>query len=140
MPFLPQDSTIHAYLSGSGMTPSYRCLFSGYETALIHAPLSVPWVNPICLHHFTPVQGPRDSIVSCLALKPGVMRQHCFKPSSKTVKDNPHSLLQVSLNLEPQESNLSFTLAHTLFQACTLHAYVPRLLVGSQFHCMNKLT
>ena len=93
------------------------------------------WILSVCTI-FTPVTRPWDSTVSWLALRPSVMRQHRFTPPSQTVKDHPHSLLRASLNLEPQGSNLSFTLAHT-HTSCL----VTSLLVGCQlFHSMHSLT
>ena len=78
--------------------------------------LSGLWVNPVqdCTV-FMPDLRPWDSTVSCLHLRPSVMRQHRFMPSSQTVKDHPVSCHEIALFHAYisgfQGSNLSCTIS-----------------------------
>ena len=91
--------------------------WSGHETAPF-MPLSLRPLGESCLrlHRFHAWSRPWDSTVSCLDLRPSVMRQHRFMPISQTVKDHPVSCHEIALFHAYisgiQGSNLSCTISH----------------------------
>ena len=91
--------------------------WSGHETAPF-MPLSLRPLGESCLrlHRFHAWSRPWDSTVSCLDLRPSVMRHHRFMPSSQTVKDHPvscHEIAPFHAYISGiQGSNLSCTISH----------------------------
>ena len=101
--------------------------WSGHETAPF-MPLSLRPLGESCLrlHRFHAWSRPWDSTVSCLDLRPSVMRQHRFMPSSQTVKDHPvscHEIAPFHAYISGiQGSNLSCTISHIAMPwDCTVH-------------------
>ena len=101
--------------------------WSGHETAPF-MPLSLRPLGESCLrlHRFHAWSRPWDSTVSCLDLRPSVMRQHRFMPSSQTVKDHPlscHEIAPFHAYISGiQGSNLSCTISHlSMPWDCTVH-------------------
>ena len=86
-------------------------------------------MNLISLHHFQACTKALRLHCFMLALRPWVLRQHCFMPPSQTVRDHPHSLLRdrVILNLRGQTCHSS---CHTHCLLCTLHAEVSIKPIG----------
>ena len=89
------------------------------------------------LHHFMPVPRPRDSTISCLALRSLVMRQHHFMSSSQTIKDHLASRHEIAAfhayisgiqgwNLSCIIMHNCCIITHHYCKASRLHSFMPR--------------